>query len=166
MKRIQLACIYLVVLFSLFLGCQQLGINTRSQELAKKVFDVINTGNFDIIDEFFAPGFVCHFVDSWGDNDIEGFKGVIAGMRTIYPDLAITIDEQIGKGDINVFRIAMSGTNTGPGVTDPPSGKKITLSGASIIKIADGKIIEMWMYFNELAGYRQLGFRLIPPASE
>jgi len=51
----------------------------------------------------------------------------------------------------------MVGTNQGSYMGAPPTGKKISLNGISIYKIAGGKLVESWGVFDMLSLMQQLG---------
>ena len=38
-----------------------------------------------------------------------------------------------------------------------PTGKKITITGIVILRIGDGKVVEMWGVYDSLDFYKQLG---------
>ena len=44
----------------------------------------------------------------------------------------------------------------------PATSKKMSFNGVSIAKIENGKIIEEWVYYNQLPIYKQLGYKLVP----
>ena len=86
----------------------------------------------------------------------------------IFPDFNITQEgELIFKDDKIVPRWIAEGTNTGPLNTSfgtfPSTGKKVRFYGVFIIRVAEGKIIEEWLYFNQGSLLRQLGITLTPP---
>jgi predicted ester cyclase len=65
--------------------------------------------------------------------------------------------------DRTVTTFKATGTNNGPLAEDmPPTGKKMSFNGVTISKIENGKIIETWVYYNQLPLYKQLGYKLVP----
>ncbi len=73
----------------------------------------------------------------------------------------ITADEEIATGDTVVVRWTTRGTHQGllmsPMGPVPPTGKPLTLSGVSIFRLADGKIVEQHTIFDALGMLQQLG---------
>jgi predicted ester cyclase len=51
----------------------------------------------------------------------------------------------------------MRGTHKGDLMGVPPTGKPISMSGTSIIRVAGGKIVESWAHPDFLGMFRQLG---------
>ena len=98
---------------------------------------------------------------------LDAFRAYVTSLRTAYPDFKATIHEQIVKGDKIITRWTVTGTNTGPTQTPmgevPPTNKAMSVNGAEIIIVVDGKITEDWVFYNQLYVYMQLGYTLTPP---
>ena len=72
-------------------------------------------------------------------------------------DQHIAVEDIIGEGDKVVVRSTFSGTQTGPLMGFPPTGKHCTQSQISIFRLASGKVIEYWFNADDLGMIRQLG---------
>lgn len=94
---------------------------------------------------------------------IEGMKKVIAGFRTAYPDVKITLNDRLFSENKSAARWTFTGTNTGPGEM-APTGKAVKVWGTSIIHFANGKMTEEWVAFDNHAFMEQLGLVMTPPA--
>ena len=175
MKKLILG-ISLTILFCLALSCQKqateetpAGITeAEAQNIVEHMLEIYNQGNLALVDEIFAPEYVRH--DSALPEDIQGleaFKAYVTSLRTAYPDFTVSVDEQIIKGYKIISRWTVSGTNTGPLQSPmgelPPTGKKMIIPGAEIVQIANGKITEEWLFYNQLSSYLQMGYTLAPP---
>ena len=64
-----------------------------------------------------------------------------------------------------VCRYTYTGTQTGPDKNYPATGKGVTLPGVSIYKVVNGKIAEIWRYFDMADWMKQLGFTITPPSA-
>jgi predicted ester cyclase len=71
----------------------------------------------------------------------------------------------IAEGDKVVSRGSWTGPHTGPLGNIPPTGKKVTVSGIDIIRVANGKIVEHWEATDSLGLLTQLGLIPGPAAS-
>lgn len=87
----------------------------------------------------------------------EGLKDIVFVYRAAFPDLTLTIDDMVAEGDKVAVRFTTKGTNTGPFIEVPPTGKRITMTYIEIFRIADGKIIEIWGEADLLGLMQQLG---------
>jgi len=63
-------------------------------------------------------------------------------VRKKYPDLTLTVDQQIGEGDRVATCITARGTHKGSWLGMKPTGKIVVYTGVNIEKVVDGKIVE------------------------
>lgn len=85
---------------------------------------------------------------------------VIEAFLKAVPDAQWTRDDKppVVGADGVAFTWTFSGTNTGPwGDGTKATNKKFTITGATIIRIADGKIIYQGDFYDTLGFYKQLG---------
>jgi steroid delta-isomerase-like uncharacterized protein len=123
--------------------------------------EIWNQGNMALLDELFAPNYVNHDPTNPEVRDLERFKQYVVSVRTAFPDLNITINDLIAEGDKVVTRWTGRGTQKGEFGKIPATGKQVTITGITISRIADGKIVESWWSSDDLGLFQQLG--LIPP---
>jgi steroid delta-isomerase-like uncharacterized protein len=83
--------------------------------------------------------------------------------RKAFPDLSISIDEQVAEGDTVVTRWTATGTHHGDLMGMPASGKQAITAGVNINRIARGKLVEGWGLFDMLGLLQQIG--AIPTAA-
>ena len=163
MKKLIIA-VALVLLTGVAFGQKKIDNEKEMKVRADKSLEVWNTGNLSLFDEMLSPDYVYHQVDISEDVvGIEANKELVASFRTSFPDLNVTFDELIIKGDYSVIRWTVTGTNTGPYGDLPPTGKKVKYSGVAISHVVDGKISETWQYYNQAALLIQLGYTITPP---
>src|SRR5262245_40225197 len=118
--------------------------------------EVLDQGRIEAIDEICSPEYVGH-VAGFPDNDREGDKQLIGMMRTAFPDLRCTVEDQITEGDRVVHRLTCTGTHRGELMGVPASGNRVTVSGININRIAAGRIVESWGVLDLLGLMRQIG---------
>jgi steroid delta-isomerase-like uncharacterized protein len=132
--------------------------------LVDKALKIYNTGDVALIPEVYAPEMVLHA--SGSAEDIVGHEGIknwVEFVRKAYPDFNITADEIIVKGDIGATVLTMTGTNTGPRGTVPPTGKKFRITAISFSHMKNGKIVKEMTVYNVLDMMTQLGYKITPP---
>jgi steroid delta-isomerase-like uncharacterized protein len=121
--------------------------------------EVFNRGNLAVADKIIAPDFVHHDPNTKEfRSGPEGFKRFWAGYRAAFPDLHITIEQQIAEGDLVVDRWTGTGTHQAELMGIAATGMQVTLSGISIHRIVGGKITETWNNYDALSLLEQLGF--------
>jgi predicted ester cyclase len=90
----------------------------------------------------------------------------IEALWKAFPDGKLSFGEQVFAEDAAATELVFTGTHTGPMMTPngliPPTGKRVTLHSASILKIKDGLIASEHGYSDQLEMMTQLG--LMPAA--
>ncbi|MPR13301.1 ester cyclase [Microvirga tunisiensis] len=74
----------------------------------------------------------------------EGVKRHIQGMKVVFPDLRVTIEDIIAEGDRVAVRARWQGTHSADFRGIPASHERIEFTGMVFWRIADGKIRERW----------------------
>jgi steroid delta-isomerase-like uncharacterized protein len=117
-----------------------------------------NQGHLAVLDELVAPTYVNHDPAVPGlPPGPAGLKPIIAGFRAAFPDLQITIDDQIAEGEKVATRYTMRGINSGGFMGRPPTGRQISVGGMQIERVVDGQIVEHWRKSDDLGMMQQLG---------
>ena len=120
--------------------------------------EVFNKGNLEAIDTIISADFTHHDPNTREfSSGPSGYKKFIQGYRKAFPDLQITIQQQIAEGDLVVDRWIGQGTHQGELMGIAPTGKQVSITGMTIHRIADGKIVETWNNFDSLSMVQQLG---------
>lgn len=74
----------------------------------------------------------------------EGVKRHIQGMRAVFPDLHVTLEDLVAEGDRVAVRARWQGTHSTDFRGIPASRKRVEFSGMVFWHISDGKIKERW----------------------
>jgi steroid delta-isomerase-like uncharacterized protein len=138
-------------------------MSKQSKTLTRRIFEEMQSqGNLAIADDIFASDFVNHtpFGDMVGP---EGAKQFVTKLRTGFPDLQVTIEEQIAEGDKVATHWTARDTHQNEFQGIPATGKQMEIRGIVISQIADGKIVEQWGNPDVLGLMQQLG---VVPALE
>ena len=128
--------------------------------------DVWNWRLFNKVYDRFADNYRCHTA---GDRDFVGltdYLGFIMALLVAFPDAALRVDHLYWLGnDTDGYRVAvrwtLQGTHRGPGLYGDPSGKRVNIMGISHYHVKNGKFVEEWTVFDEIAVLKQL---YTPPA--
>jgi len=119
--------------------------------------EIWDKGNLAVVNEILASNFVFHYAPPGVAPDREGYKQTLTMYRTSSPDMHYTVDDMVAEGDKVTIRWAGKGTHRGALMEIAPTGKKVTITGISIIRIAGGKIVEEWTEQDMLGVLQQLG---------
>jgi steroid delta-isomerase-like uncharacterized protein len=132
----------------------------ENKAIARRFFEEVwNNGNLAVADELLAPNIIFHLPGEPEEviGDRESYKQVVRRNRTAFPDLQEEIEDMIAEGDRVVTRWLWRGTHQGEWHGHAPTGKTFTYGGITILRIADGKIVEDWFYSDLLGLQQQLG---------
>ena len=118
----------------------------------------LNRGDASVADDVFASEGVIHINGSPDPNlSVEGFKQMMSGLLSAFPDLRITIEDQFVGGDKVATRWSAEGTNNGAFGPVPATGRRVRISGLILDRVAGGKVVERWEQWDQMSMMQQLG---------
>lgn len=106
----------------------------------------------------YADDAVYHGVGS-GIEAIRGFYDAVWGA---FPDARLEIEDVVSEGDRVACRYAMKATHQGPFQGIPATGRQITLTGITILRLVNGRCVERWNQADFLGLMQQLGVAPAP----
>ena len=87
----------------------------------------------------------------------DALKQHIAMFEAAFPHYELIAENMIAEGDKVAVHARFQGTQTGAFGDVPPTGKQVSQPFMITYRIANGKIVEHWMNFDQLALMQQLG---------
>jgi steroid delta-isomerase-like uncharacterized protein len=133
----------------------------ENKQLFQHYFDdCANAGNFDLVDEIFAPDYLHHDPANPDPRPVVGPKGVRDHLESLtagFPDVRFDVDEMVAEGEDIVVRWTATLTHTGDYFGLPPSGKKAKITGMNTWRTANGKAVEGWVNRDDMGLLQQLG---------
>jgi predicted ester cyclase len=81
----------------------------------------------------------------------------LIAIRDAFPDLDLTLVRQLAEGDLVATRATLRGTHRGPLWGIAPTGRALTWDHFSLVRIADGLVVEARASADWNAGLAQLG---------
>lgn len=89
-------------------------------------------------------------------------KAVVIPLTKAFPDLKASVLDLIAEGDKVALRYSMSGVQKGEFMGIAPTNKRLELTSICILRLADGKVAEMWVENNSWVMMLQLGVVPLP----
>jgi predicted ester cyclase len=125
--------------------------------------EVVNGGDVSAADDLWAPDLVWHG-GSMGDvHGLDAFREHLrANAGGAFTGMHLTIDDLIEADGKVVVRFTNGGTQSGPFMGAPASGKSARWLGIGIYAVAAGKIQEAWFGEDILGMLLQLGVITLP----
>jgi steroid delta-isomerase-like uncharacterized protein len=120
------------------------------------VDDVLNGGEVGMLDELVADDHIDH--GPLGNHcGLESIRRDLLKIRTAFPDLRFEIVELVAEGDTVARRFVATGTHLGDYLGTPASGRRVTVAGIAIDRVAGGKLAESWTNLDLFGLLRQIG---------
>jgi steroid delta-isomerase-like uncharacterized protein len=123
--------------------------------------DAFNRGDFTAPEELLTRDAIQH--DPTLPRNLQGLRGpesftrAVSLYRAAFPDVQLVVDDTIAEGDRVVLRWHAEGTHRGKLLGLAPTGVRGTVTGISIVRWRDGKVVESWVEWDNLGLARQIG---------
>ena len=135
-------------------------MSTKSNiALIRRLYREIDKGNEEVLADVFAADYVDHGPAST-PTSLRGLAALKEGFKRFaaaFEDSEHVIEDIFPSGATVVVRITGRGIHRGEYEGVPPTGKRVSMSGIAIYRIAHGKIVEEWSQADRLDFLRQLG---------
>ena len=133
-------------------------IRDENKKNVDQLFETcFNHGDLAALDELVAP----EYVGPQGDKGPAGFRAVVVGLRTAFPDIHYTVDEIVAESDNVAVRWHWTGTHRGPFRAFPARPQGGRELGRGIFRLRDGKIVSRALETDRLGFLQQMG--VVPP---
>jgi len=131
----------------------------ENKAIARRFLQAWSAGRQGIVDELAAPDIIVsytHFPQLF--RGAEAFKELLTQTIACFPDLQITDDEIVAEGEKVAIRWSYTGTHQHSELFGvPPAGTRVRVSGITVYRIAQGKVLEESGVVDVLALMQQLG---------
>ena len=137
------------------------------RELINKFVQIYNQRNFDELDKILHVNFVrhCQATPDVKVRSLAEFKAFVKQDLTTFPDSRVDLHQLVVEGDRVAFFGTFSGTQKGPMGPYPASNKTVAVDMGGLFRIDENKIAELWITWDNLALFSQLGINpMSPPA--
>jgi steroid delta-isomerase-like uncharacterized protein len=122
---------------------------------SRVILEKMGQGRFEIQPEIYGPGFIAHGFGR--DYTLAEDEASGKHLRSAFPDLKVSVDRIIAEDDMVSLHWSAVGTNTVAVPGFPGEGKRVAIDGMSFFRFTEGKIVEEWSTYDNLAIMKQLG---------
>jgi len=122
-------------------------LSERARRLLGALDDAWNRGDVDALDGVLHEGYVRHgrTRDRWTRTE---FKRSVLATRAALPDLTMTIEDCVEDGDRIAVHWRSTGTHRGAYLGVLPTGRIITMHGATFSLLVGDRIAEEWATYD------------------
>ena len=131
--------------------------SAENQELTRRVFEEMwNDQQRDLIDELYSEDLRSHGFGA-EEGDLQTYKEWFDLITNAFPDIEFEVGEIFSDGEMVATTWTASGTHEGELMGIEPTGNASTVTGISVSRVEDGKIVEAWMNFDSLKMMQNIG---------
>ena len=130
-----------------------------ARALVAGAFDAMNQRELDRLDETVASGFVrhCEATPEVDVRSLDDFKAFLRADATAFPDNVQTVTHVAADGDLIGIFATYEGSHLGALGPFEPTGKRVKFDFAGMFRVADGKLSEFWITWDNMTILAQLG---------
>jgi steroid delta-isomerase-like uncharacterized protein len=133
-------------------------MSEANKQLVRRLIEEAQQGgNLAVVEDLLAEDFVDHTPLPGLPPTRDGVSMLFAAMRHAFPDLRVTIEEQIADDDKVATRKTFEGTHRAPFLGIEATGRLVRFEVIDILTVRGGKIREHRVVADQLTLLRQLG---------
>ena len=134
----------------------------ENKEIALTVIEALNTRDLSLWSQHLAEDYKAEHPGVSVPLNKTKSVGYYQRFVTAFPDLHFEVLSVLAEGDHVLIQWRANGTHaerlaTMTGQTIPPTRRSMTVSGAALAEVRDGKIVREWSYWDQLSLLAQLG---------
>lgn len=114
-----------------------MSIDANKALVERYIAEAWNRGNVALVGEIFEANYI-----GSGYGGVAGLQTAITSYRTSFPDLHFIIEDVVAEADKIAYRWTARGTHHGTYEDIAPTGKPMIVTGITMLRIVDGKIVE------------------------
>ncbi len=145
-------------------GCTpHVDVTEGNKEVVRAVAQAMNEGRYAELGHYIAQSYHrhCQATPDAVVETLDDFTDLMKMYTGAFPDGRVEIYELIAEGDMVAVIGTFKGTHTAPMGPYPATGRAVDSEFAGYHRFENGKIVETWVTWDNLAMFHQLG--LDPP---
>jgi len=135
-------------------------MSDENKALIRRWFEEVwNKGREEAIDEMFAEDGIAHGLAEGGEamRGATDFKPFYRKFRSAFPDIEVVVEDTVTEGDKVAARCTVRGKHQSDSLGFAATQQPMEITGITIVRVRDGKIVEAWNNFDFMSMFKQLG---------
>jgi predicted ester cyclase len=129
----------------------------NKQIMTRFLEEVWNGGHLELCDDLFAKDGIAHHRGHLLSAGPAAVKQVVSRWRDGLAGFHFTVHSLTAEDDLVVAYLTFTGKHVKPLLGIAPSGKDVKVEEVLLVRIAGGRIVELWELFDEYAFRREVG---------
>jgi steroid delta-isomerase-like uncharacterized protein len=129
-------------------------METTEKEVVRHFYELVNAGAPERFDEVCSPDLKGH---AGAGADLADLKSSVASFLQPFPDLTAELKHLVQEGDQVSAWISYSATHRADFAGVPASGRRVTFAAWDLLRVRDGKIVEITQYCDLFTILSQIG---------
>ena len=136
-------------------------MSEENKQLVRRWFEEVwNNGRAELIYEMFDENGIAHGLSDDPANPIKGPKDYTPFyqlFRNAFPNVKVVIEDMVAEDDKVTARCSVRGKHEGDFRGLTATQAPVDFTGITIVRIANGKIVEAWNNFDFMTMNKQVG---------
>jgi steroid delta-isomerase-like uncharacterized protein len=129
-------------------------VETTEKGVARRFYDIIGSGRLEELDEVCSADLRGH---AGAGSDLHELKGELASFIAAFPDLTPELRYLVQEDDLISVWLTYTGTHESDFAGVPASGRKVKFAEWDLLRVHDGKIVEITEYCDLFMIMSQIG---------
>jgi steroid delta-isomerase-like uncharacterized protein len=135
-------------------------METTEKAVARRFYEIVDSQNLQDFDEVCAPDLKGH---AGAGSNLAELRAAVAAFQVPFPDLRTEVKHLVQEEDLVSVWLSYTGTHEADFAGIPSSGRHVRFGGWDLMRIRDGRIVELTQYCDVFAIMSQIG--ALPTAS-
>ena len=134
-------------------------MSSQNVKLVHRWFDEIWTkGRLSAIDDLLAPDAIIHGLGEPGVNteNHSAFRDFVEKFQQSFSDIRIVVEQTVEQDDLVASRWVATMKHTGAELGIAPTGEDVLVTGMSMGRFRDGRMVEGWNNWDQAGLMRQI----------
>jgi steroid delta-isomerase-like uncharacterized protein len=129
-------------------------METTEKQAVRRFYELVNAGSPERFDEICSPELKGH---AGAGASLADLKNNVASFIEPFPDLAAELRHLVQEGDVVSVWISYTATHQADFAGVPASGRKVKFAAWDLVRVRDGKIVEITQYCDLFTIMSQIG---------
>jgi steroid delta-isomerase-like uncharacterized protein len=129
-------------------------MDTPEKNVIRRFYEIVSAGSPERLDEICSSDLKGH---AGAGADLAELKNSVASFLVPFPDLTAQLRQLVQEGDLVSVWISYTATHQADFAGVPASGRKVKFAAWDLIRVQEGKIVEITQYCDLFTILSQIG---------